>query len=209
MFWFIKIGLLLLINTSLGCRPPSFSSLSVQRNFNIYKFLGFWYEIKFHETGLPLADVLANFVQLFQLENDATKHLLVFTKGKQAGSQSCISLTTWSVYANNGAKMRVEKVDVTSATIVNQPLYVLKTDYEHYALTYRCLTPSYNLNEPCQQRDFQLYSRKPYLERKYLVQVQHYIRNVLCINSNDIIKTTYRKPFCFPIEDFDSHSHGH
>ncbi|CAF2634680.1 unnamed protein product [Rotaria sp. Silwood2] len=208
MFWFITIGLILLINTSFGCTPPSFSSLSVESNFNVYRFLGFWYEIDFYRTGFSPANLLTDFIQLFQLENDVTKHLLVFSKGKQSVTKNCISLTTKSFYADNGAKMRVEKDDVNSATIVNQPLYVLKTDYDHYALVYRCLTPNYDLNQPCQQRELELYSRKPNLERKYLVPLERYIRNVLCVNSNDIMRITFRRPFCFPIEDFDSNSHG-
>ncbi|CAF2815073.1 unnamed protein product [Rotaria sp. Silwood2] len=177
MFWFITIGLILLINTSFGCTPPSFSSLSVESNFNVYRFLGFWYEIDFYRTGFSPANLLTDFIQLFQLENDVTKHLLVFSKGKQSVTKNCISLTTKSFYADNGAKMRVEKDDVNSATIVNQPLYVLKTDYDHYALVYRCLTPNYDLNQPCQQRELELYSRKPNLERKYLVPLERYIRN--------------------------------
>ncbi|CAF1052016.1 unnamed protein product [Rotaria sordida] len=209
MFWFMTIGLFLLINTSLGCSPPSFSSLSVEKNFNLYKFLGFWYSVEFNNTDLSPADVFAEFVQLFQLENDVTKHLLFFTKAKQSGSQNCISPFTLSVYANNSAKMILEKLDITSATTLNHPLYVLKTDYDHYALTYRCVTPNYNLNQPCQHREFLLYSRKPYLERKYLVPLERYIINVLCINSKDFVRNTFRRPFCYPIEDFDSNSHGH
>ncbi|CAF1320404.1 unnamed protein product, partial [Rotaria sordida] len=82
-------------------------------------------------------------------------------------------------------------------------------DYDNYALTYRCLTPDYNLNKPCLQRELHLFSRKPYLEKQYLVQLERYIINVLCINSNDIIKTTHRRPFCYPIEDFGSNPPRH
>ncbi|CAF2634690.1 unnamed protein product [Rotaria sp. Silwood2] len=199
MFWFITIGLLLLIHTSLGCSPPSFSSLSVEQNFNLYKFLGFWYEIDFYEAGLDPADAYTDFIQLFQLENDVTKHLLAFARARAANQPNCLSPTTWSIYANNGAKMIFENQDVTSATILNQPLYVLKTDYDHYALTYKCVTPNYNLDQPCQQRTLNLYSRKPFLESKYLVQLESYIINVLCFNSNDIIRTPFRRPFCYPI----------
>ncbi|CAF4902037.1 unnamed protein product, partial [Rotaria sp. Silwood2] len=153
----------------------------------------------FYEAGLDPADAYTDFIQLFQLENDVTKHLLAFARARAANQPNCLSPTTWSIYANNGAKMIFENQDVTSATILNQPLYVLKTDYDHYALTYKCVTPNYNLDQPCQQRTLNLYSRKPFLESKYLVQLESYIINVLCFNSNDIIRTPFRRPFCYPI----------
>ncbi|CAF3935620.1 unnamed protein product [Rotaria sp. Silwood1] len=57
MYWPLMLGLFLLVNTSIGCRPPAFSQLPVQQDYNVYRAIGFWYTVKWYASGSNTAAV--------------------------------------------------------------------------------------------------------------------------------------------------------
>ncbi|CAF1473005.1 unnamed protein product [Rotaria sp. Silwood1] len=199
MHWLlVVVGWFLLINQSIGCTPPSFSSLNVERNFNLHRFLGIWYEIKWYTTvNIPPSDVWTDYAQSFQLKHRFGQSLLVYGKARLQTAQECFSFGPWLVRANNGAKMIVEKEDLNSNTRLNRPYYVLKTDYKNYALTYTCISTNYNLNQPCTERNLHLFSRKTSLSWRYLGPLYNYIKNVLCIDQTQLTTIVFHPRTCF------------
>ncbi|CAF3834671.1 unnamed protein product [Rotaria sp. Silwood1] len=206
MYWPLMLGLFLLVNTSIGCRPPAFSQLPVQQDYNVYRAIGFWYTVKWYASGSNTAAVPRDDIQLVQLRNDNPKRLLVFGRARDANTKNCFSYGPWLIDANNGAKLVLQKRDLSSTTNLNQPFYILQIDYEHYALAYTCATPNYVLNQPCENRILLLFSRRKVLASKYLRKAERYITKFLCIDLRDLQTNAFRQPSCFPTDDDNSHS---
>lgn len=177
------IVLLLLIDQSLACTAPSFTNITVQANFNLTKFLGTWYEIEWL-PGEPHAeaDIWRDFVQSFQLENGSNVRLSVPGKFRLLNNDTCFSFGPWSIVANNSAKMVLERKSPTSPKPNNWPYYVIKTDYDNYALIYGCSVDGYNLTEPCTAPIIWLFGRKVILADGYRKDMDNYIANTLCVN---------------------------
>ena len=201
MKWLLYITCIVFFDKSCAisnCTAPSFNNVSVQSNFDLNKFLGIWYEIKWL-PGEPHneSDIWRNFYQSFQLENLSTQRLLVPGKARIINETDCFSITTWSILANNSAKMILEKQDISSTDLLNRPYYILKTDYEHYALIYACTSTNYILTDPCEQRVAWLFSRTTSLSSTYLTELDQYIESNLCINTTELEITPQDGQSCY------------
>jgi lipocalin len=164
------------------CTPPSFSTIAVQTNFNLNKFLGVWFEIKWlPETPHAASDIWRNLYQSFQLNNSSTQ-IIIPGRARAGDNTTCFDTTSWLVYANNSAKMILQTQDSNSPTFVNWPYYVLLTDYDNFALVYGCGTVNYTYTDPCSNPFMWLYSRTTSLSTVYSTLLDSYIENELCLN---------------------------
>ncbi|CAF1505463.1 unnamed protein product [Adineta steineri] len=199
MYWILLLQVVLLVNTSTACTTPTFSNLTVQSNFSLHNFLGIWYEIKayLNETNTGL-DVWHDFSQSFQLETNSSERLLVYGKARLTQEDQCFSFGPWLLIANDSAKMiQVEKDELTYTTNLYWPYYILKTDYNHYALIYRCKTKNYRLNDPCDDPTVWVFSRTRSLSYEYTKELDTYIENILCMNVTTFEIISHREQSCY------------
>jgi lipocalin len=200
MYWFLLIGLFLSINKSMGCTTPTFANITVQTNFSLHHFLGIWYEMKwFSEEPHNESDLWRDYSQSFQLANNSNQQLLVSGKARLLNEDKCFSFGPWLIIANNSAKMVLEKKNLNDSTYLNWPYYILKTDYDHYALIYACMTDNYTLNNSCDEPVVWIFSRTIVLSNQYLHELDGYIENNLCINSTDFEITFHREKSCYTV----------
>ena len=200
MYWFLLIGFFLLINQSTACTIPSFANLTVQSNFSLHNFLGIWYEIKWYSAGFHNeSDLWRDYSQLFQLENNSSQYLLVSGKARLLNEDKCFSFGPWLILANDSAKMILEKKNLNNDTYLNWPYYILKTDYDHYALIYGCMKANYTLHNPCDEPIVWIFSRTIVLTNQYLHELEDYIENNLCINSTDLEITYQGEKSCLSL----------
>ena len=201
MKWFLFIGYFIFsINSvnSLNCTQPSFDNLTVQSDFNLNKFLGIWYEIQWL-PGEPhnISDIWHNFYQSFQLQNSSTYSLLVPGTARLYNQEKCFSFGPWAIIANNSAKMILQTKDINSTQLLNWPYYVLKTDYDHYALIYACQSNNYIHTDPCDDPILWLFSRTTSLSSDQLTNLDKYIENTLCINLTRLEITPHDGQSCY------------
>ncbi|CAF1631883.1 unnamed protein product [Adineta ricciae] len=186
MHWFTYIKHLIFfleIANVLSCSVPAFNNLTVQSNFSLTQFLGGWYEIKW-TPGDPHneSDIWRNFYQSFQLQNASSSILQVDGRARLLNANSCFSFGPWIIIANNSAKMILQKKDPNSQKILNWPYYILKTDYNNYALAYACSSTNYTLSNLCEKPTLWVFSRTTMLSDALMAPLDEYITNILCIN---------------------------
>ncbi|CAF5087431.1 unnamed protein product, partial [Rotaria sp. Silwood1] len=181
----------------LDCTKPSLDNLIVQSDFNLNKFLGIWYEIKWLSSQSHNEfEIWRNFYLSFQLDNSSTQKLLVPGKARSLNTD-CFSFGPWIIIANNTAKMILETVDINNTIPLNRPFYILKTDYEHYALIYGCTSDNYTYTDPCEKPDLWLFSRTTSLSNDYLIELDKYMINNLCINLTELEITPQDGESCY------------
>ncbi|CAF0989915.1 unnamed protein product [Rotaria sordida] len=84
------------------CRPPVFSSLPVQRNFDLCRYLGTWYEIKWYRNR-PVTDVWGDYAQLWDFKDHSERYLKVDGQARRPNETNCFSFGPWSVDASLNA----------------------------------------------------------------------------------------------------------
>ncbi|CAF1045193.1 unnamed protein product [Rotaria sp. Silwood1] len=182
----------------MGCTVPSFSNLTVQSNFSLQNFLGIWYEIQWLSSEYHNASsIWSDYSQSFQLENNVSQRLLVYGKARFPNAEQCFSFGPWLIIANNSAKMILQTQDVNSSKILNWPYYILKTDYNHSALIYACMSENYTQNDPCNKSVLWIFSRKNSLSNEYLNELYNYIENILCVDSTKLEITPQSERSCY------------
>ncbi|CAF3749629.1 unnamed protein product, partial [Rotaria sordida] len=203
MYWFLMIGLFLLINNSIGCKRPSLSQIAAQRDFRLEKFLGQWHQIKYYtnEKNHNPSDSWVDYSQFFALDNCINRHVLAFGRARLPNGKECFSFGPSSIFAYDGAKMIVETDDINKNTKVNWPYFILKTDYTHYALTYTCLTKGATRYDPCTEEIVEVFSRTTTLAKKYLTELDNYIKNILCVDLTKFEQNIFGEKLCFPDRD--------
>jgi lipocalin len=198
MYWLILIGFFLLIDKPMACSIPSFANLTVQSNFSLHHFLGIWYEIKwFTNQSQHESDIWNDFSQSFELENNSNEYLLVSGKARLSSEEKCFSFGPWLIISNNSAKMILEKKDLNNTINLNWPYYILKTDYNHYALIYGCMSENYTQNNQCKDPIVWIFSRTVLLSNEYLIELDDYIENILCINLTQFEITLHSEKSCY------------
>lgn len=194
------IGLLLTINPTISCTIPSFSNLTVQSNFNLHQFLGIWYEIKWYKNETKQdSNIWNDYSQLFELENNFNDRLRVIGKARLSSEEECFSFGPWLIIANHSAKMILAKTDLDSTINLNWPYYILDTDYNHYALIYGCMSENYTLNTSCKQPMLWVFSRTVLLSNEYLIKLDDYIEDILCLNLTQLQTTLHTAKSCYSI----------
>ncbi|CAF0883307.1 unnamed protein product [Rotaria sordida] len=178
------------------CRLPAFSSLRAQQNFDLCRFLGTWYEIKWFLTGETSDDIWGDHSQLFDFQDKGKRRLIVYGQARNPNETNCFSTGSWSIDASNGARMILRTEDLKNGPIVNWPFLVLKTDYYHYALVYFCISKNYRQTNPCKERHVTIYSRQKTLAAKYLNPLVRYVDKNLCISPKQLITTPYQEKPC-------------
>jgi lipocalin len=184
MYWFVVFGFFCLsIDKSITCPLYSFGNVTVQSNFSLHHFLGTWYQIKWFTNQTEYeTDLWNDYSQTFELENNSNSHLLVSGKARLPLEEKCFSFGPWLVLANNSAKMILEKKDLNNTNNLNWLYYILKTDYNHYALIYACMSENFTENNQCKEPILWIFSRTVLLANEYLIELDKYIENSLCIN---------------------------
>ncbi|CAF4122294.1 unnamed protein product [Rotaria sordida] len=177
------------------CRPPVFSSLPVQRNFDLCRYLGTWYEIKWYRNR-PVTDVWGDYAQLWDFKDHSERYLKVDGQARRPNETNCFSFGPWSVDASRGAKMIVKTENNNKGAPVNWPYYVLKTDYYHYALVVYCTSDNYRPNKPCDKQLILIFSRQKTLADKYLKPLIKYVNDYLCVSPGQLQTTIFQKNPC-------------
>ena len=199
MYWLLTIGLCLLIDKSLACTIPAFANLTVQSNFSLHHFLGVWYEIKWLPTE---SDLWQDFSQSFELQNNSNQQIFVHGKARLPYEQKCFSFGPWLILANNGAKMILEKKNLNNTISLNWPYYIVKTDYNHYALIYGCMSKNFTHEDQCEEPILWIFSRTIVLSNEYLTELDDYIENILCINLTKLHTTLHGEKSCYISSSF-------
>ncbi|CAF1110072.1 unnamed protein product [Rotaria magnacalcarata] len=191
----------------MACTTPTFENLTVPSNFSLNRFLGRWYEVKW----LPgeshnESDIWRDFSQEFQLENNVSQRLIVAGKARLPNQAQCFSVGPWSILANNSAKMILETQTINSNTTLNWPYYVVKIDYDHYALVYGCMSQNYTSNDACEEPILWLFSRTKSLSTDYSNPLDNYIENTLCINLTKLEITPQSETSCYSSSSLKNYS---
>jgi lipocalin len=205
MYWLLRIGFFLLINKSMACTIPKFSSLTVQANFSLNHFLGIWYEIEWFSSEYHNeSNIWRDFTLKFEFDNNSSQRLLVPGRARLFPDENCFSFGPWLIIANNSAKMILEKKNLNSSTDLNWPYYILKTDYDHYALIYACVSTNYTLDDQCIEPLLWVFSRTIFLSDEYLNELDDYIENTLCINLTKLETTPHSEKSCYALSSSGS-----
>jgi hypothetical protein len=93
--------------------------------------------------------------------------------------------------------MVLEKKDISSAPLLNWPYYVVKTDYEHYALIYACTSTNYTYTDPCEHPILWLFSRTTSLSNDLSTELDKHMENTLCINLTKLEITPHDSKSCY------------
>ena len=196
MYWFIIIELFL-IHKSMECTIPTFENLTVQSNFSVDNFLGTWYEIK----GLSNneTDRWHDYSQLFELENNTNDRLIVFGRARLHNEEKCFSFGPWLIITNDSAKMILTTMNISNEINLDWPYFILRTDYNHYALIYGCMSENYTHSEQCTEPILWVFSRTQSLSNEYLNDLDNYIENVLCLNLTRFKMTFHSKKPCYAL----------
>ncbi|CAF1372595.1 unnamed protein product [Rotaria sordida] len=195
----------------MGCKTPSLSQITAQKDFCLEKFLGQWHQIKWYtsEKNHNPSESWTDYSQFFALDNCINQHVLAFGRARLPNGTECFSFGPWSIFAYNGAKMIVETDDINKNTKVNWPYIILKTDYTHYVLIYTCITKGATPHDPCKEEVVEVLSRTTTLAKKYLTEIDNYIKNILCVDLNKFEPIVYRTPLCFPDRCRNVHKDGY
>lgn len=198
MYRFVMIGLLCLsIEKSLTCPIFTFGNMTVQSDFSLHNFLGTWYQIKWFTNVTEYeSDFWNDYSQTYELENNSNTHLLVYGKARLSSEEKCFSFGPWLILANNSAKMILEKKDLNTTTNLNWYYYILKTDYNHYALIYSCIEENLTIHDHCKQPILWIFSRTNLLSNEYLIELDNYIENTLCMNLIEFEITLHSEKSC-------------
>ena len=180
------------------CTPPPFDNVTVQDNFDLNRFLGIWFEIKW----LPAephseSEIWRNFFQSYQMSNWQTKQLFAYGRARVLNDVDCFSIEPWLILANNSARMILQTKALTSSNALNWPYYVMKTDYDHYALIYSCTDNHYSSTQSCINSTFWVFSRTTSLPNIYMNELDAIIENQLCINRTAIEITPHDGRQCY------------
>lgn len=199
-WFFVCIGFVLLMSIApvwLASVGPPLANLSVQQNFSRQNFLGVWYEIKWLPDGPHNAsDIWINFYESFQLRNDSSDIIDLYGRARLEGQTDCFDITPSILLANNSAKMILVQKGLGNQTQLNWPYYILKTDYEHYALIYTCTATNYTYTESCLQPALWMFSRNTVLASEYSSMLERYINDTLKMNVNDLMITPQTGKSC-------------
>ncbi|XP_077986464.1 uncharacterized protein LOC144440893 isoform X2 [Glandiceps talaboti] len=160
-----------------------------QKNFQLAEFAGEWFEIanlKGHRfMRIPQTRSLTVTLQ------DNTDQFAILLKGIKKPSGSCMrsDLTGFgTTMVDQPAKLilNVPSAPRNLGQFENVPMWVMKTDYTSYALTYRCL--SRKLNGECKREKEQVWilSRTPTIDVELRQQINSYIAD-LCIGPANVI----------------------
>ena len=173
----------------LGCIPRSFDDLIVQPNFDVNRFVGVWFEIKWlpAEPHKP-SDIWRNFYQKYQLNSSNQNQLLAYGEARGLNNDTCFPIGQWSFLVNNSAKMILQSKD--GKTPLNWPFYVISTDYDHYSLIYACTDNNYSSNQRCNISTFWLFSRTTSLSSNLTTDLDDNMLKQLCINQNSSVEIT-------------------
>ena len=198
MCWPLIFALSFLVAKTSACSAPVLANISVQSNFSLSRFLGVWYEVEW----LPAephaeSDIWRDFYQSYQYENGSTERLHVPGQARVLGNSTCFSIGPWTIIANNSAKMILERKGPDNTTGLNWPYYVLRTDYEHYALIYGCTTHNHVLTDLCPDPILWLFSRTVVLAPQYLKSMNDLIETTLCINLTRLEITPHANTTCY------------
>ncbi|UJR26906.1 hypothetical protein I4U23_008216 [Adineta vaga] len=194
--WMIEV--FLLIHYSTTCTIPRFANLSIQSNFSIHHFLGIWYEIEGFSNAIENEfDEVHDFTQSFELDQNSSESILARGRARFIHEERCFSFGPWLLNINSSAKMILEKKDLNNTTTLNWPYYILKTDYEHYALIYSCMSVNYLVEHQCADRILWIFSRTTILSDEYLKELEEYVEKTLCINSTSLEKISHGIKSCY------------
>lgn len=180
------------------CKKPTFENLTVENDFNLNKFLGIWFEIQWL-PGEPhnASDIWRNYYQSFQIDSSSSSKLLVPGQARVLNNDTCFHFGPWIILANNSAKMLLEKKSLSETKLLNWPYYVLKTDYDNYALIYGCMTSNYDYNTPCLDPILWVFGRTTSLSSVHTQMLDEFIVNDLCVNLNDLEITPHDGQQCY------------
>lgn len=197
LHWLFIITFILSINKSLSCTAPVFSNLTVVSNFSLQNFLGRWYEIQWL-PGVPHneSDIWRDYSQDFELASNVSQRLLVSGKARLINQEQCFSFGPWTMIANNSAKMILETKAI-NGTILNWPYYVLKVDYDNYALVYGCMLDNYTVNITCKEPILWIFSRTKTLSSQYSNMLDSFIETTLCVNLTQLEMTPQSEKSCY------------
>lgn len=199
------IAFLWTINIVWGCLPPAFDNVTVQSNFNLRQFLGTWYEIKWYKNETETHEQMWNdYVQIFQMDTNSSDRLLANGYARLSKEKECFPFEPWSIIANNSAKMFVERSNLTGTNKHYWPYYIVRTDYNHYALIYGCMSENYMLNNTCLDPMLWMFSRTVVLSREDLIDLDQYIKTNLCMNLNELRISLHSAKSCHGPTSFAS-----
>lgn len=192
------IPLAFVIHLSQTCSLPTMNNFIGQSDFNVHRFLGTWYEIKWYKNESQTNETIWNdFIQTFEFNSNSNDRLRVGGHARLANKKDCFQLNPWLlILANNSAKMSVEKTNMTSNDTLNWPYYILKTDYTHYALIYGCMSENSPVDNPCLNPMLWIFSRTVLLSRDILIDLDKYVENNLCMNLNELRITLHSAESC-------------
>lgn len=195
------VGYLVCLNQVFAlssCAKPAFENLTVENNFDLNRFLGVWFEIQWL-PGEPHneSDIWRNYYQSFQIDSSSSSKLLVPGQARVLNNNTCFHFGPWTILANNSAKMLLETKSPSASQPLNWPYYILKTDYENYALIYGCITPNYDYKTPCSDRILWVFARTTSLSNDHMQMLDKFIENDLCVNLNDLEITPHDGQQCY------------
>ncbi|XP_050354414.1 LOW QUALITY PROTEIN: uncharacterized protein LOC126776158 [Nymphalis io] len=162
------------------------TNMAVVQNFNVSRFTGVWHQVSSYYTTNALGT--CNRAE-YTLSGD-----IVNVVNSQVVNQNLETIlgTAKLNSTDNSARLMVT-LEVTPGVFVDNPLWILATDYESYAVSYTCT----NLANNQRRVNSWVLSRSKELTPAAELAVNRVIRSELDLNNRYLIKADHSNSGCF------------
>ncbi|XP_078340646.1 retinol-binding protein 4-like isoform X1 [Crassostrea virginica] len=191
--------LLSLLLLAFSCMPEktlakdcTINSFAVQADFNIEKFLGKWYEMKwfsdyYHAHFEGMKPMYEDFTIVYAKQSDGNISMVSAMRDPTA-HRGCDLYNSTLYLTDTPAKLRMDKRNLGELS----DYWIIKTDYSNFAVVYICYDE--NTDGTCGNAKAWVYSRHHGLAHDLMADADRQLERV-CMDTTQRIQSTLRR-FC-------------
>ncbi|XP_071080818.1 uncharacterized protein [Haliotis cracherodii] len=167
------------VNTGQNCHV---SDIPVQEDFDIQKYAGSWYEMRWlAQSYIPASELFQDYRHVFNPRGDGTLSAVITGRSKDG----CFYRKAIIVPSATAGKLTLKVLDGSADQF---PYWVIDTDYINYAVMYGCLNVT--SDGKCVAARSTVWSRGTTLARRFQYRVNTVLQ-ALCVNPVAFLDTSH------------------
>ncbi|KAJ8308898.1 hypothetical protein KUTeg_013772 [Tegillarca granosa] len=177
-------------SSALNCK---FANFNVKPNFNLEKYLGKWYEMKWlAQNYIPEDQLFQDYAHNYVMESNGT--ITAYIKGRDPTTpDKCFRYSAWITQTNTPGKLRYRRwASSDRSAQITSDYWVLMTDYINYAFVYGCRVPFEN--GTCNEPDSWIWSRTQSLPESTMNLITKKMEEV-CVDPTKYLATRQNNGF--------------